>query len=210
MSNRPTQIKLCLLGDAAVGKSSIVLRYSKNQFDENKESTIGAAFLTQKCRLPEDPQRVVKFAVWDTAGQERFQSLAPMYYRNAQAAIIVYDATVPKTLEKAKYWINELRVHGKMVLALAGNKIDLANVSSELHEHAARFARENQLLFFETSAKTGANIIEMFTDIARYLPSNLFESRTASAVNTPSVTRRGFDFRVGSADEYDASDQCAC
>ena len=73
-----------------MGKSSLVLRFTANEFQENKEPTIGAAFLAQKCDVGD---RTIKFEVWDTAGQERFHSLAPMYYRNAQAAIVVYDIT---------------------------------------------------------------------------------------------------------------------
>lgn len=87
-SSKPIQVKLVLLGEAAVGKSSLVLRFVNNEFQENKEPTIGAAFLTQKCKLDD---KIIKFEIWDTAGQERFHSLAPMYYRNAQAAVVVYD-----------------------------------------------------------------------------------------------------------------------
>lgn len=87
---KPIQVKLVLLGEAAVGKSSLVLRFVNNEFQENKEPTIGAAFLTQKCKLQD---KIIKFEIWDTAGQERFHSLAPMYYRNAQAAIVAYDIT---------------------------------------------------------------------------------------------------------------------
>ena len=85
-----TSVKLVLLGEAAVGKSSLVLRFVSNDFQENKEPTIGAAFLTQKCTVGD---RTIKYEIWDTAGQERFASLAPMYYRNAQAALVVYDIT---------------------------------------------------------------------------------------------------------------------
>uniref|UniRef100_A0A8D1Q361 Cyclin dependent kinase 2 n=2 Tax=Suina TaxID=35497 RepID=A0A8D1Q361_PIG len=84
------QFKLVLLGESAVGKSSLVLRFVKGQFHEYQESTIGAAFLTQSVCLDDT---TVKFEIWDTAGQERYHSLAPMYYRGAQAAIVVYDIT---------------------------------------------------------------------------------------------------------------------
>lgn len=87
------QYKLVLLGESAVGKSSLVMRFVKDQFDDYRESTIGAAFLTQSIRL--DPSTVVKFEIWDTAGQERYKSLAPMYYRNANCAVVVYDVTQP-------------------------------------------------------------------------------------------------------------------
>ena len=91
MGNRFAQFKLVLLGESAVGKSSIVLRFVKDQFDSYRESTIGAAFLTQTISL--DENTTVKFEIWDTAGQERYKSLAPMYYRNANCAVVVYDIT---------------------------------------------------------------------------------------------------------------------
>eukprot|EP00967_Tisochrysis_lutea_P116934 scaffold188692_cov33-Tisochrysis_lutea.AAC.3 len=89
-SGRVFQFKLVLLGDSAVGKSSLVLRFVRGQFFEYQESTIGAAFLTQTVALNDT---TVKFEIWDTAGQERYHSLAPMYYRGAAAAIVVYDIT---------------------------------------------------------------------------------------------------------------------
>ena len=87
---RVFQFKLVLLGDSAVGKSSLVLRFVRGQFFEYQESTIGAAFLTQTVALNDT---TVKFEIWDTAGQERYHSLAPMYYRGAAAAIVVFDIT---------------------------------------------------------------------------------------------------------------------
>lgn len=127
--DKSVQVKLVLLGEAAVGKSSIVLRFVSNEFQPNKEPTIGAAFLTQKCRLED---RVLRYEIWDTAGQERFHSLAPMYYRNAQAAVVVYDITKASSLEKAKSWVKELQrqANPNIVIALAGNKLDLVQPSA--------------------------------------------------------------------------------
>ncbi|GJJ09482.1 hypothetical protein Clacol_003705 [Clathrus columnatus] len=126
---RSVQVKLVLLGEAAVGKSSIVLRFVSNEFQSNKEPTIGAAFLTQKCRLED---RVLRYEIWDTAGQERFHSLAPMYYRNAQAAVVVYDVTKAASLDKAKSWVKELQrqANPNIVIALAGNKLDLVTTTA--------------------------------------------------------------------------------
>ncbi|KAE8542824.1 hypothetical protein D1P53_000887 [Cryptococcus gattii VGV] len=125
---KAVQVKLVLLGEAAVGKSSLVLRFTSGDFDENTSPTIGAAFLTQKCRLE---NRIVKFEIWDTAGQERFHSLAPMYYRNAQAAVVVYDITKAASLEKAKAWVKELQrqANANIVIALVGNKLDLVSAT---------------------------------------------------------------------------------
>ncbi|KAI3635117.1 hypothetical protein MIR68_006683 [Amoeboaphelidium protococcarum] len=208
MTAKKSQVKLVLLGEAAVGKSSIVSRFVKGEFQDVKESTIGAAFLTQRCRIPEDPDRVIKFEVWDTAGQERFNSLAPMYYRNAQAAIVVYDVTKPQTLDKAKYWIQELKQLKKpeLVLVLAGNKSDLvpgitdpAKVDqlNRLRDEAEAYSQEQRILYFETSAKTGSNIVEMFTDIARNLPLELRDSQ--SAVSPAQSLSRSYLFSPQSA-----------
>ncbi|KAH8100628.1 GTP-binding protein ypt5 [Cristinia sonorae] len=200
--DRSVQVKLVLLGEAAVGKSSVVLRFVSNEFQANKEPTIGAAFLTQKCRLED---RVLRYEIWDTAGQERFHSLAPMYYRNAQAAVVVYDITKASSLEKAKTWVKELQrqANPNIVIALAGNKIDLVQPSSTSsssdsvdaedeaddatatpgengetgenlrqvpRDEAEAYAQEAGLLFFETSAKTGEGIVEIFTEIAKKIP----------------------------------------
>ncbi|GMF40754.1 unnamed protein product [[Candida] boidinii] len=119
-----TSVKLVLLGEAAVGKSSLVLRFVSNDFQENKEPTIGAAFLTQRCTIGD---KIIKFEIWDTAGQERFASLAPMYYRNAQAALVVYDITKPASFIKARHWVKELHEQASknIIIALVGNKYDL-------------------------------------------------------------------------------------
>ncbi|KAG0266593.1 hypothetical protein BG011_001782 [Mortierella polycephala] len=202
---KPVQVKLVLLGEAAVGKSSLVLRFVNDEFQENKEPTIGAAFLTQKCRLED---KVIKFEIWDTAGQERFHSLAPMYYRNAQAAVVVYDVTKASSLEKAKSWVKELQrqANPNIVIALTGNKVDLVSSrrsrrmsvdnededdderdAQELDEdeeddedygisrqvpteEASAYAQESGLLFFETSAKNGQGVAEVFTEIAKKIP----------------------------------------
>lgn len=118
------QFKLVLLGESSVGKSSLVLRFVKGQFLDFQDSTIGAAFLTQTVCLNET---TVKFEIWDTAGQERYHSLAPMYYRGAQAAIVVYDITNQDSFVRAKNWVKELQRQGNpdIVIALAGNKVDL-------------------------------------------------------------------------------------
>jgi len=172
MNNKVFQFKLVLLGESAVGKSSLVLRFVKGQFLEYQESTIGAAFLTQTVCLNDT---TVKFEIWDTAGQERYHSLAPMYYRGAQAAIVVYDITSTDSFERAKSWVKELQRQGNpnIVIALAGNKVDLATARRIEQEVAQSYADENGLLFMETSAKTAANVNELFVAIAKKLPKTV-------------------------------------
>lgn len=168
---RMCQFKLVLLGESAVGKSSLVLRFVKGQFHEYQESTIGAAFLTQTLCLDD---AVIKFEIWDTAGQERYHSLAPMYYRGAQAAIVMYDITNKESFGRAQSWIAELQKQASpnIVIALAGNKTDLDNIRAVQFEEGRSFAEENNLLFMETSAKSAMNVAEIFTAIAKKLPKN--------------------------------------
>lgn len=225
-----SSVKLVLLGEAAVGKSSLVLRFVNNDFQENKEPTIGAAFLTQKCNLP---TRTIKFEIWDTAGQERFASLAPMYYRNAQAALVVYDLTKPTSLVKAKHWVAELQRQASpgIVIALVGNKLDLTGDSTGAAaggedgedgdgsgdarkvptEEAQSYAEEEGLLFFETSAKSGHNVTEVFTAIANAIPETSLKSARGTGAAS-AATRGGEEQRVNLGGPKDGAgkDSCAC
>mmetsp|Transcript_33327 Transcript_33327/g.60230 ORF Transcript_33327/g.60230 Transcript_33327/m.60230 type:complete len:209 (-) Transcript_33327:429-1055(-) len=159
--------KLVLLGEMGSGKSSLVLRYVKGQFFDYQASTVGAAFLTKTV-----PEANIKYEIWDTAGQERYHSLAPMYYRGAAAAIIVYDITSPESFNRAKAWVKELQRQGNpgMIVALAGNKADLESERGVPTEEAAAYAHENNLYFLETSAKTASNVTELFLELARKIP----------------------------------------
>ncbi|KAJ5239957.1 hypothetical protein N7468_004576 [Penicillium chermesinum] len=246
-----SSVKLVLLGEAAVGKSSLVLRFVNDDFQENKEPTIGAAFLTQKCSLP---TRTIKFEIWDTAGQERFASLAPMYYRNAQAALVVYDVTKPSSLTKAKHWVAELQRQASpgIVIALVGNKLDLTNdggdassaspsarepESAEGDEEgagqeegdaqdatpgdarkvstreASTYAEEESLLFFETSAKTGTNVVDVFTAIANAIPESSLKTGKGPAAGQTGLGGRAADesrVNLGDRNTATAKEGCAC
>ncbi|KAF8602326.1 GTP-binding protein RAB5 [Ceratobasidium sp. AG-I] len=189
--SRQHQFKLVLLGESAVGKSSLVLRFVRDQFDDYRESTIGAAFLTQTVTL--EDQTVVKFEIWDTAGQERYKSLAPMYYRNAHCAVVVYDITQQASLDKAKTWIRELQRQAdpSIVIALCGNKADLAARRQVTQEEAQKYAEEEGLMWGETSAKSGEGVAEIFGSIARKLP--LSAPPPASARTAAAGAKRGVD-----------------
>ncbi|XP_022887480.1 ras-related protein RABF1-like [Olea europaea var. sylvestris] len=124
--------------------------------------TVGASFLSQTIALQDST--TVKFEIWDTAGQERYAALAPLYYRGAAVAIVVYDITNPESFTKAQYWIKELRKHGspEIVMALVGNKADLHEKREVPVQDGIDCAEKNGMFFIETSAKTADNINQLF------------------------------------------------
>ncbi|KAG0163390.1 hypothetical protein DFQ28_011756 [Apophysomyces sp. BC1034] len=215
---KPTAVKLVLLGESAVGKSSLVMRFVHREYVDNREPTIGAAFLTQKCQVKD---QTIKFEIWDTAGQERFHSLAPMYYRNAQAAIVAYDITKAPTLDKAKSWVKELQrqAHPDIVIALVGNKLDLVQGEPENTDHdnerqvpeedARAYAEEAGLLFFETSAKSATNVDEMFNAIGEKLPLEHNHNRNAPGTNRAAAHGK-IDLMQQSPSGSASAGTCAC
>lgn len=171
MNPKISQHKLVLLGDTSVGKSCLVIRFIMDEFLEFQEPTIGAAFSTQTVVLEKD-ESVVKFDIWDTAGQERYRALAPLYYRGAAAAIVVYDITNNDSFVGAKSWVKELKSikeFDNIVIALVGNKTDLPEHNVD-REEALEYASTNHIFHIETSAKNTTNVSELFMEIAIRLP----------------------------------------
>jgi small GTP-binding protein len=139
------------------------------EFFDYQEPTIGAAFLTQTVQLDDC---TVRFELWDTAGQERYRSLAPMYYRGASAAVVVFDVTSRDSFEGAKSWVKELQRRGdpNVIIALAGNKADIKDKRVIEPNEANEYAKENNIIYMDTSAKAGTNVREIFLAIANKLP----------------------------------------
>lgn len=171
---RETRVKLVLLGDTGVGKSAIVVRFVQGEFSNESKVTVGAAFLAKALRIPGHDStgvtdRVVKFEIWDTAGQERYASLAPLYYRGAGAAVMVYDITSTASFEKARFWVKELQKHASpnINMVLVGNKKDLEGRRAVRREDARAFANENGMAMeCEASALSGDGVIEIFKAVA--------------------------------------------
>ena len=164
----PRTAKVVVLGRSGVGKTCLAVRLIDGRFDNSEMPTIGAAFRQTE-------MDGVRLDIWDTAGQERYQAIAPLYYRGANVAVIVYDVTNKESLSKAKEWYEKLRdedaVADDVVIAVAGNKCDCtADERAVPLELGEMFAKSNGLLHYETSAKTGQGVKEMFSHIVRELP----------------------------------------
>eukprot|EP01101_Sappina_pedata_P013139 TRINITY_DN9430_c0_g1_i1.p1 TRINITY_DN9430_c0_g1~~TRINITY_DN9430_c0_g1_i1.p1 ORF type:complete len:223 (+),score=53.00 TRINITY_DN9430_c0_g1_i1:85-753(+) len=158
--------KIVVLGDTGVGKTSMSLRYVQDLFPDTTNPTVGASFLTKRIVIDDTK---MKLQIWDTAGQERFRTLAPMYYRGACAAILVYDITCEESFVKVQDWIQELRanVTTPLVLALVGNKVDLESQREIPSDDAQTYANEIGALFFESSARTCQGIEPLFFGVAK-------------------------------------------
>jgi len=169
--NAAIEAKIVLLGDSGVGKTSIALRFTQDTFQPMTNPTIGASFLLKNMVIDE---KKIKLQIWDTAGQERFKSLTPMYYRDASAALLIYDITSASSFNKVKEWVNELRVNvpDDIIIVVVGNKIDQAKNRQLKPEIGQEYARSVGASFIETSAKTKEGIEEVFKDIATRLIQN--------------------------------------
>ena len=178
--------KVVLIGAASSGKTSITTRFAHDKFDPNSTATVGAAFLKKSIKV--DNQEI-QLDIWDTGGSEKYKSLAPMYYRDTQAAIIVFDLTAPASLNDAKMWLDELKQHGppKCIISLAANKADLAAQREIKDDEIQTFISQNQFDFFnETSAMNGQNIDKLFTEISEKL-LNVVESEIVDDDNSKQV-----------------------
>lgn len=163
--------KLVFLGDIYVGKTSIINQFMYETFDNNYQATIGIDFLSKTIHIGDQPMRL---QLWDTAGQERFRSLIPNYIRDSSAAIIVFDIANSASFESTDKWIEDVRNErgNDAVIALVGNKADKADERTVSKEDAEGKAKKVSGIYVETSAKTGANIKELFSSIAKALGKN--------------------------------------
>uniref|UniRef100_A0A6T8NH99 Uncharacterized protein n=1 Tax=Hemiselmis andersenii TaxID=464988 RepID=A0A6T8NH99_HEMAN len=161
--------KLVFLGDQSVGKTSIITRFMYDKFDSTYQATIGIDFLSKTMYLDD---RVVRLQLWDTAGQERFRSLIPSYIRDSSVAVIVFDVTARETFENTGRWIEEVRQErgDDVILALVGNKTDLAEKRRVSREEGEEKASKFGVLYVETSAKAGLNVKTLFRQLAQQLP----------------------------------------
>ncbi|GIQ86968.1 Ran GTPase [Kipferlia bialata] len=161
MAGRETALKVILLGNGRVGKTSIVQRYITGHFDSRQPSTIQAACV-QKSLLVNGKK--VALTIWDTAGQERFHSMAAVYYRQTDGALLVFDLTDADSLTRVKQWVRELHkmVGDDVILTICGNKADLVGQRQVSRKQGEAYASSAGAVYFETSAMTDQGITEAF------------------------------------------------
>uniref|UniRef100_A0A672NX57 Ras-related protein Rab-6B-like n=1 Tax=Sinocyclocheilus grahami TaxID=75366 RepID=A0A672NX57_SINGR len=165
------KFKLVFLGEQSVGKTSLITRFMYDSFDNTYQATIGIDFLSKTMYLED---RTIRLQLWDTAGQERFRSLIPSYIRDSAAAVVVYDIANLNSFQQTSKWIDDVRTErgSDVIIMLVGNKTDLADkrqVSITTEEGEQR-AKELNVMFIETSAKTGYNVKQLFRRVAAALP----------------------------------------
>uniref|UniRef100_A0A8D8SXG2 Ras-related protein Rab-7a n=1 Tax=Cacopsylla melanoneura TaxID=428564 RepID=A0A8D8SXG2_9HEMI len=163
--------KVVILGNAAVGKTSLLNQFVNNKFSNQYKATIGADFLTKEVFLD---NRIVTLQIWDTAGQERFQSLGVAFYRGADCCVLVCDVTAPSSFQSLSSWKDEFLIQAapadpdNFPFVVLGNKVDLEKERVvSLKKARQLFCSENDTPYFETSAKDGRNVEEAFEAIAR-------------------------------------------
>ena len=156
-------LKLLLLGDSSVGKTSILLKYISNKFDDSSISTVGVDYMD---KIIDYNKFKIKLQIWDTSGEEKFRTITKNFYRNADGLLVVFDLTKKESYDHIRSWINEAKENNdKLKTILIGNKLDLKDERIVAIDVAKQFAEKNNLKYIETSAKDGTNINESFQAI---------------------------------------------
>ncbi|KAJ6547245.1 ras family-domain-containing protein [Mycena leptocephala] len=206
-SNYDYLFKVVLIGDSGVGKSNLLSRFTRNEFNLESKSTIGVEFATRSIDVD---GKTVKAQIWDTAGQERYRAITSAYYRGAVGALLVYDIAKHATYVNVTRWLKELRDHAdsNIVIMLVGNKSDLKHLRAVPTDEAKAFSTENGLSFIETSALDASNVEGAFqtilTDIYRIVSSKSLEQS-----NNP-VDAPGPSISVGPSVDNNAAQGSKC
>ncbi|KAJ8491922.1 hypothetical protein OPV22_013643 [Ensete ventricosum] len=164
--------KIVIIGDSAVGKSNLLSRYARNEFNLHSKATIGVEFQTQSMEID---GKEVKAQIWDTAGQERFRAVTSAYYRGAVGALVVYDISRRTTFDSVPRWLQELSTHSDTAVAkmLVGNKCDLEDIRDISVDEGKSLAEAEGLFFIETSALDCTNVKKAFEIVIREIYNNI-------------------------------------
>ncbi|KAA8499801.1 Ras-related protein Rab-11B [Porphyridium purpureum] len=184
--------KVVLIGDSGVGKSNLLSRFTRNEFNLESKSTIGVEFATRSIQVD---GKIVKAQIWDTAGQERYRAITSAYYRGAVGALLVYDISKKGTFENVSRWLKELKDHAdaNIVIMLVGNKSDLQHLRAVTTEEGTKFSAGNSLSFIETSALDATNVNEAFTRILTEIYRIVSKKTLEKNSNAPAMSNNSFE-----------------
>lgn len=183
--------KVIIVGAGKVGKTSLTIRFAEDRFRESYLPTLGVDFLTKNLKIG---QKNIKLQLWDTGGQEFVISLLPFYYTGAHGGVLVYDITNRNSFNSLDYWLKQIRQNaGDIPLMLAGNKIDILDQRKVTEEEGRAFAESRNLLYLETSAKTGISVPDLFDNLVQVIMKKE-EKKTKSAKTEEKEDEGEFSF----------------
>ena len=168
LSSKP--LKLLLIGDSNVGKTSLLLRYLDNTFSDKYITTIGVEFKSKDITLN---NKTYKIHIWDTAGQERYKSITRNFYKHAEGIIFVYDITNKTSFSNLKNWISNAENETDFKIIIVGNKLDMESRREVSIEQLKKLAKKKNCKYFETSAKDNINVENLFLSIINEMINNI-------------------------------------
>ena len=188
--NYDEKIKIMVIGESKIGKTSLISRYCNNEFCGGAYlSTIGIDYQIKDLNIR---KKKIRVQIWDTAGQERYRNIAKNYFQSSDGFIIVYDISSTESFEKLDYWIEQIKTNAKecIKMILFGNKCDIIDERKVPKEDGEEYAKNNNIKFFEVSAKEGTNVTNAFETfvndiLASYSPNDNFKKRKSKMLSTP-------------------------
>ena len=201
--------KIVLIGDSGVGKSNLLSRFTRNEFNLESKTTIGVEFAQKTLNIE---GKVVKAQIWDTAGQERYRAITSAYYRGAVGALLVYDVCKYSSFENVEKWLKELKDHAdsQTVVLMTGNKADLKHLRAVNTEEAALFAQKHNLGFLETSALEGINVEKAFEVVLNEIYQLTIRNVIGKKNLTPVGSGRKLEYGEKSYMGKDTKDNSCC
>ncbi|XP_067653639.1 ras-related protein Rab-11B-like [Haliotis asinina] len=200
--------KVVLVGDSGVGKTNLLSRFTRNEFNAESKSTIGVEFATRNVMIK---GKTVRAQIWDTAGQERYRAITSVYYRGAVGALVLYDITKPQSFQNLDKWLQELKDHADPTacIMLVGNKTDLRHLRAVTMEEGRTVAEKNGYSFIETSALDSTNVGEAFNNLI----VDIFKMQVeelANAANTPANSPKPDNQRLNTTEDTEQQQGCGC